>query len=599
MESNSYNISQDERQQLIDSIPTVKVVDSCKENIEPRKSGRSVASLTTLFETNPNEREREIALKRKKFEEQLDTVDEQDDPLDIFIQHLNWTHAMFPQGQSSESNFVGLLSDVTNRFKTDPRYKSDPRYLKLWIEYSHYVDEPIKIFNLLIHEEIGQALALFYEEYSAYFERTKKMKEAVEVYEKGIQVSAQPIKRLQKNLIHLKTRINERQQRGMLKKEQNEAKAQLNELRQHGRTMLGHKFDSRSRSSVSANVFSNITAASASSSSSSATSSLPSSLARSRTFGNDRPLISSRSSSPTQSMDEMSSPSSSFSVYVETPAPTSTSTNIFSRSSTSSQHPIITPQHQQKIENQHTVEKFSGATLPQAEIVSEPIEPFQVYQDDTTTTTTNSNSAAPQQQHQIRSLERSDSMLSISTGEESAVSKIRRNPTSDYPSNSTSSTSNNNKRLKSSHHHQLTESEKRDWEIEKKFNKEMGKKFIKNREIYVRSKNSKGGAEYITMSKSIPREMSVEEYRVQMMNLSTAGSLSEGDGWSDYKKQIEKERKCKVLPDLTTETIAAMKSVSELFDEKDAYEEEEQDLTWTNPVQKFATTYRPPANENE
>lgn len=54
-----------------------------------------------------------------------------------------------------------------------------------------------------------------------------------------------------------------------------------------------------------------------------------------------------------------------------------------------------------------------------------------------------------------------------------------------------------------------------------------------------------------------------------------------------------------MVPDLTTETIAAMKSVSELFDEKDAYEEEEQDLTWTNPVQKFATTYRPPANENE
>ncbi|CAO3655841.1 unnamed protein product [Mucor hiemalis] len=501
MESNGYNITADERRQIINSIPTVKVVDSCKENIQPRKSGRSVASLTTLFETNPNEREREIAISRKKFEEQLDTVDEQDDPLDIYVQHINWTHAMYPQGQSSEFNFVGLSSDVTNRFKSNPRYKSDPRYLKLWMR---------------------QGLALFYEEYSAYFERLKKVNEAVEVYERGIQLSAQPLKRLQKNLIHLKSRIHERQQRGLLKREQNEAKAQSNELRQHGRTMLGHKFDSRSRSSVSANVSSGIEAASASSSS----------LTRSRTFGNDRP--SKSSSTSTQPTDEMSS----FSVYVET-TPTPPSSNIFHRSSTSQP---ITPH--QKIENQHTIEKFSGAVLPQAEIVSEPIEPFQVYQDDTSTTTI----AAP---HQIRSLERSDSMLSISTGEESTVSKIRRNPTSDYP-----------------HKRHRTEQQSSEYG---KYEKEMEKRFNKNRHIYMRSQSSKGGIEYITMSKSIRKEMSTEEYRVQMMKYPVVTS-TEGD---------------------------AIKSVSELFDEKDAYEEEEQDLTWTNPVQKFATTYRPPANENE
>lgn len=42
-----------------------------------------------------------------------------------------------------------------------------------------------------------------------------------------------------------------------------------------------------------------------------------------------------------------------------------------------------------------------------------------------------------------------------------------------------------------------------------------------------------------------------------------------------------------------------MNSVAKLFDEPTAYNEEEEDLTWNNPVQRFTTTYHPPANENE
>jgi hypothetical protein len=48
----------------------------------------------------------------------------------------------------------------------------------------------------------------------------------------------------------------------------------------------------------------------------------------------------------------------------------------------------------------------------------------------------------------------------------------------------------------------------------------------------------------------------------------------------------------------TTETRAAMEIVGELFDEKAAYTEEEQDLTWNNPIQKFNTIKRRPGNEN-
>lgn len=165
-------MSEENRRRLIDSIPTAPIIDSCKENIQPRKSGRSVAALTTLFESNPQEREHAISLSQARFNEQLDTLDDQDDPLDIYIQHLAWTHQMYPQGNTAI--FIELLQNATERFKTDRRYKSDPRYLKIWIEYAQYIEDPLDIYKFLARNEIGQTLALFYEEYAAYYEKKKR-----------------------------------------------------------------------------------------------------------------------------------------------------------------------------------------------------------------------------------------------------------------------------------------------------------------------------------------------------------------------------------------------------------------------------------------
>jgi hypothetical protein len=168
-------MSEETRRRLIDSIPEAAIVDSFKENVQPLRSGRNVAALTTLFETSPHEREREIQLGRAQFQEDLNSMEELDDPLEVYIRYISWTHRMFPQGgQSNESNLIGLLKDACDKFRHSKRYKSDARYLKIWIEYAKWVDEPKEIFKCLMELEIGQALALFYEEYAAYYERLEK-----------------------------------------------------------------------------------------------------------------------------------------------------------------------------------------------------------------------------------------------------------------------------------------------------------------------------------------------------------------------------------------------------------------------------------------
>lgn len=172
MESNS-TLTSEERRRLIDSIPEASIIDACKENIQPRRQGRTASSLTRVFGMNSNEREQALEQGRRKFEEQLEKIEELDDPLEVYIQHVAWTIEMFPEG-SAECNLINVLHDATNKFKNDSIYKQDPRYLKLWMEYSKWVDEPKEVFEFLIKNEIGKKLALFYEEYASYFESLQK-----------------------------------------------------------------------------------------------------------------------------------------------------------------------------------------------------------------------------------------------------------------------------------------------------------------------------------------------------------------------------------------------------------------------------------------
>lgn len=173
MDSNDI-LTEEERKRIIDSIPRLGNVDAFKENIQPRRKGRSVAALVSLFNKAPAEREAMLEEGHLNFQEQINDLDEQDDPLQTYVEYIEWTIQMYPQGQSVDSNLIGLLKEATNKFRNDRRYKHDLRYLKIWVEYSSWVREPKEIFMYLIKQDIGQTHTLFYEEYARYFELREK-----------------------------------------------------------------------------------------------------------------------------------------------------------------------------------------------------------------------------------------------------------------------------------------------------------------------------------------------------------------------------------------------------------------------------------------
>ncbi|CUM62820.1 uncharacterized protein PRCAT00000378001 [Priceomyces carsonii] len=178
------------------------IVEQQKENIQPLNDGRSVSKLAENFKNATNSMthyKQDQTRERDAYENQLKIIAELDDPLQVFLDYINWTHDNFPQGSSSQSGLLTILERCTSCFRDVSYYKNDPRYLKVWLEYTNYSDAPRDIFVYLAKKQIGNELALYYEEFSRYLELSGKMEDAKQIYELGIQSEARPLLRLERN----------------------------------------------------------------------------------------------------------------------------------------------------------------------------------------------------------------------------------------------------------------------------------------------------------------------------------------------------------------------------------------------------------------
>lgn len=177
------------------------LIEQQKENITPLPGGRPVSKLAANFSIaskSLDQYRQKQSIEKSEFESSLLLADELDDPLEVYIEYIKWTHDNYPQGANSESGLVSLLERCTSYFRDTEYYKNDPRYLKVWLEYINYSDSPREIFIYLSKKEIGNKLALFYEEFAKYLEITGKLNDAKQVYELGIELNARPVLRLRK-----------------------------------------------------------------------------------------------------------------------------------------------------------------------------------------------------------------------------------------------------------------------------------------------------------------------------------------------------------------------------------------------------------------
>ena len=195
------------------------IIESHKENIQSLPGGRSAKALASTFapssrflEPTPEDTRNFNDAIRKEYELEVLAIADSDDPLDIYDRYVKWTLSAYPSAQATpESQLRPLLERATKAFQSVPHYKNDPRYLKLWLSYIRFFsDAPRETFAYLARHNIGEGLALFYEEFAAWLEGAGRWTQADEVYRLGIEREARPAERLVRKFGEFQTRSEHR-----------------------------------------------------------------------------------------------------------------------------------------------------------------------------------------------------------------------------------------------------------------------------------------------------------------------------------------------------------------------------------------------------
>jgi checkpoint serine/threonine-protein kinase len=206
-----------------DDLINFDLIETHKENIQSLPGGRSARQLSSILSPMParglssptldETRTLNDAI-RQEYEIELQSINDSDDPLDIYDRYVKWTLNAYPSAQATpQSQLLPLLERATKSFLTSLHYKNDPRYLKLWLHYIRFFSgTPRETFAFLARHNIGEGLGLFYEEFAAWLESAGRWSQAEEVYKLGIEREARPAERLLRKYEQFKKRADVRPQ---------------------------------------------------------------------------------------------------------------------------------------------------------------------------------------------------------------------------------------------------------------------------------------------------------------------------------------------------------------------------------------------------
>ncbi|KAJ2863421.1 protein kinase, partial [Coemansia asiatica] len=222
-----------------------------------------------------------LQARNAQFQAEIAAMDpmETEDPLDVYFRYICWLFEVFPQATGHQA-VIKLVEKPLRLFREQERYRNDSRYVKMWIWYTGLVNEGQEaVFQFLLANNIGDSLAVLYEEYAKLLEGRGKSRKADEVYQLGIARKAQPLVRLERRYSDFQRRImaqtirdvdsgqmsqqangshllaetnGHEQQRSRNAGDENNPASMGN--RAHGRSMLGNKRSGASVRSAAANT---------------------------------------------------------------------------------------------------------------------------------------------------------------------------------------------------------------------------------------------------------------------------------------------------------------------------------------------------------
>ena len=207
----------------------------------PNAGGSDPISISSAASGLPDTVQQQINSTRAQFEQEVASISESDDPLDIYDRYVRWTVETFPSAQASTvpsattlspsatasmtaSGLWPLLERATSAFLGPDyeNYANDPRYLRIWLHYIRLQSSASadaasaagtgsggatrETFAFLARRGIGERLALYYEEFAAWLESCGRWAQAEEIYELGLEKKARPAERLARKMGEFRAR---------------------------------------------------------------------------------------------------------------------------------------------------------------------------------------------------------------------------------------------------------------------------------------------------------------------------------------------------------------------------------------------------------
>ena len=160
--------------------------ETSKENAAPRKKGRDVAKLNRAFGAAPDDddaiRQHEAALST-----------EGDDPLQAYATYAAYLEQHRPTDALAAFE---LRERCCRAFRDDERYKNDARYVQMWLDYADNLTDPDDLFKFMKKKKVGLTSAAFWCAWALRSEERGHVKNAAELYKKGLEKGALPTEML-------------------------------------------------------------------------------------------------------------------------------------------------------------------------------------------------------------------------------------------------------------------------------------------------------------------------------------------------------------------------------------------------------------------
>lgn len=165
-----------------------------KENVAPLVRGRDHDALKVALHATRDE----VAAMHAAHEEAVKAAaagagPHADDPLAPAAAFIKWAaEAYAPRA----TPLLRALEGTCRAFVDDTRYANDPRLVRLWVRYADAREDPLDCFAFMKAHGIGEQSALFYEAWATTLEYKRDFPAADAAYRRGVDLDAQPKKRL-------------------------------------------------------------------------------------------------------------------------------------------------------------------------------------------------------------------------------------------------------------------------------------------------------------------------------------------------------------------------------------------------------------------